>query len=87
MLGSALGVQQRYEEALAVYEHALRVVPSNQTVRFLIALTRHNLGRNREALVQCQLVLQAAPSNPNARALIQAIERDMRASAGETPRP
>ncbi len=87
MLGSALGVEQRYEEALATYEHALRVVPSNDTVRFLIALTLHNLGRNQEALVQCQLVLQAAPTNPNAQALVQIIQRDLRASAGEVPHP
>ncbi len=85
MLGSAMAVQKRYEDALEAYEHAQRVVPSNATVRFLIALTLHNLGRNREALEQCQLVLQAAPNNPNARALLEAIERDLRPPAGDAP--
>ena len=78
MLGSSLALQRRYDDALAAYEQALRVVPGNATVRFLIALTLHNLGRNQEALAQCQLVLQAAPSNPNALALLQVIERDTR---------
>jgi tetratricopeptide (TPR) repeat protein len=79
MLGSALAIQQRYEEALAAYEHAASVVPGNTTLRFLIALTLHNLGRNQEALTQCQLVLQAAPGNPNATQLLQLIEHDLRA--------
>ena len=78
MLGSALALQRRYDDALAAYEQALKVVPGNATVRFLIALTLHNLGRNQEALAQCQLVLQAAPSNPNALALLQLIEHDVR---------
>jgi tetratricopeptide (TPR) repeat protein len=77
MLGSALALQQRYDDALAAYERALKVIPGNTTVRFLIALTLHNLGRNQEALTQCQLVLQAAPSNPNAIALLQLIQRDL----------
>ena len=77
MLGSALALQRRYDDALAAYEQALKVVPGNATVRFLIALTLHNLGRNQEALAQCQLVLQAAPSNPNALALLQLIEHDV----------
>ena len=87
MLGSSLAIEHRYEEALDVYEHALRIVPSNDTVRFLIALTLHNLGRNKEALVQCQLLLQTAPSNANARALIGEIDREMRASAADASRP
>ncbi len=73
MLGSALAVKRRYDDALAAYEHALKVIPGNTTIRFLIALTLHNLGRNPEALTQCQLVLQAAPSNPNALALLELI--------------
>ena len=63
MLGSALALQRRYDDALAAYEQALKVVPGNATVRFLIALTLHNLGRNQEALAQmaywcCKRLLQ-----------------------------
>jgi cytochrome c-type biogenesis protein CcmH/NrfG len=82
-----MAVQQRYDEALAVYHRALRIVPSDTNVRFLIALTLHNLGRNSEALVQCQLVLQAEPANSNAQALMQAIQRDSGASAQAGRRP
>jgi len=78
-LGSALALQKRYDEALAAYEHAASVVPGNATLRFLIALTLHNLGRDQEALTQCQRVLRAAPSNPNAMQLLQLIEHDLRA--------
>jgi predicted Zn-dependent protease len=78
-LGSALALQHRYDEALAAYEHAASVVPGNGTLRFLIALTLHNLGRNQEAFTQCELVLRAAPSNPNATQLLQLIEHDLRA--------
>lgn len=77
MLGSALALQQRYDDALAVYERALKIVPGNPTIQFFIALTLHNLGRNQEALTQCQLVLQAAPSNPNAIALLQLLQREL----------
>ena len=87
MLGSAMAVQQRYDEALAVYQRALRIVPSDTNVRFLIALTLHNLGRNSEALAQCQLVLDAEPANSNAQALMQAIQRDAGASARAGRRP
>ncbi len=81
MLGSAMAVQHRYDEALNAYQHALRIVPDNTTLRFLTALTLHNLGREREALEQCQLVLRAAPSNPNALALLHLIERSLNAPA------
>jgi tetratricopeptide (TPR) repeat protein len=77
MLGSALALQDRYDDALAAYQHALRSAPGDPTVRFLTALTLHNLGRDREALTQCQLVLRAAPSNPNALALLHLIERSL----------
>ncbi|HKD66889.1 MAG TPA: tetratricopeptide repeat protein [Candidatus Binataceae bacterium] len=80
MLGSAMALQKRYNDALAAYEHASRVVPANLTVRFLIALTLHNLGRNREALEQCRLVLQRAPTDPNARSLLALLQRDLQSS-------
>jgi tetratricopeptide (TPR) repeat protein len=86
MLGSAMALQNRYDDALAAYQHALRVVPGDVTVRFLAALTLHNLGRDREALTQCQLVLRAAPSNPNAQALLRLIERGLSSRpAGGSP--
>jgi tetratricopeptide (TPR) repeat protein len=85
LAGSAMAIQKRYEDALGAYEHALRGAPGNATLRFLIALTMHNLGRNREALSQCQLVLQAKPGDPNARALLQVIGRDLRAQSPNFP--
>src|SRR5579875_557436 len=77
MLGSARAIQNRYDDALAAYQHALRIAPGDPTLRFLTALTLHNLGRDREALKQCQLALRAAPSNPNALALLRLIERSL----------
>jgi tetratricopeptide (TPR) repeat protein len=77
LLGSALAMQARFDEALGAYQRALTRAPDSPNLRFLIALTLHNLGRNREALGQCQLVLRAAPENPNAIALMRMIERDM----------
>ena len=50
LLGSALAIQARYDDALAAYQHALAGAPGSTRIRFLVALKLHNLGRNREAL-------------------------------------
>jgi len=73
-LGGALGLQRRYEEALAEYRRAAVLAPSDQSVRFLAAFTLHNLGRDEEALVQCRVILAASPGDANTRWLMQQIQ-------------
>lgn len=76
-LGSALALQQRYQEALEAYRRALALEPRDPGTRLLFALTLHNLGRNQAALAECRMVLAMIPQDPNARALLNQIRQEL----------
>jgi len=74
-LGMTLSAQQRNDEALAIFRNAIAISPQDPTLHYLTALTLHNMGRDREAFSEGSIALAGAPNDPNARALMNAIER------------
>ncbi|HUO05723.1 MAG TPA: tetratricopeptide repeat protein [Candidatus Binataceae bacterium] len=74
-LGMTLSAQQRNDEALAIFRNAIAIAPQDPTLHYLTALTLHNMGRDREAFSEGSIALAGAPNDPNARALMNAIER------------
>ena len=75
VLGAAMLSQHRYDEALAAYQHALSLVPHDASLHFRVAVTLHQMGRNREAMQQCSTILSAVPNNADALALEAEIRR------------
>ncbi|HUO05050.1 MAG TPA: tetratricopeptide repeat protein [Candidatus Binataceae bacterium] len=73
-LGSALSVEHRYDEALAAYRRTVEISPDAPLIHYMLASTLHQLGRDREAHDECTIAIEAAPNDPNARALMSAIE-------------
>ncbi|HVN64286.1 MAG TPA: tetratricopeptide repeat protein, partial [Candidatus Binataceae bacterium] len=75
VLGAVLLAQQRNDEALAVFQRATSLVPRDATLHYRVAVTLHQMGREREALRECLVALAAAPNDAEASALKTSIER------------
>ena len=73
LLGLFEADQNRTEESLADFDHALGLAPDNATTHFLAARMLHKLGRDPEALAQCRKALAIAPDSADARQLIDEI--------------
>lgn len=84
-LGSALALQQRYQEAVEAYRRALALKPQEPSTRFLLALTLHKLGQNQAALLECRRVLAMTPQNANARALLEQVRQELANAAAAQP--
>ncbi|HVN63552.1 MAG TPA: tetratricopeptide repeat protein [Candidatus Binataceae bacterium] len=74
-LGTVLAADGSNEDALAAYRRAATLAPNETSLHYKIAVTLHNLGREREARDECRKILALSPDNPDARALMAAIER------------
>lgn len=77
MLGLTAAAHKLNQEALANYQRAMALAPRDPFSRFLAALALHKLGRDREALEQCRVVLALSPNDANALALMAKIERGL----------
>lgn len=75
VLGAIMSSEHRYDDALGFYRRAVAASPSDSTLHYLTALALHHLGRDREALDECAMVLSGTPNNPGARALMAEINR------------
>jgi len=63
-LGSVLGMQARQEEASHYFEKALKIDPSNLTVRRNLARAQWQMGRLPEAAANLERILKAKPDDP-----------------------
>lgn len=75
-LGAVLLSEHRYAEALAIYQRAASISPPALLFHYQIALTLHQMGRDREARDECARVLAAVPDARPAQALMAEIERN-----------
>ncbi|MFZ0887159.1 MAG: tetratricopeptide repeat protein, partial [Candidatus Binataceae bacterium] len=75
MLGLVLAGEDRNQEALAAYQHALALAPNDSRPHFYAAQAFHAMGREREALAQCQAALAINPAYADATALMAEIGR------------
>ncbi|MFZ0887707.1 MAG: hypothetical protein WA005_04580 [Candidatus Binataceae bacterium] len=73
MLGLVLAGEDRNQEALAAYQHALALAPNDSRPHFYAAQAFHAMGREREALAQCQAALAINPAYADATALMAEI--------------
>ena len=73
--------QERYQEALSLYNTMLEQQPDNHTVLTNLGLTLYRLERIGEARVSLESALVLAPEHELARALLGQIEQDL----AETP--
>src|SRR5690349_7556849 len=63
----------RFDQAIPIYERAVKEMPGNTGVRLNLALAEHMAGREREAIPHLEAVLKAKPSHvPALAALAQA---------------
>ncbi|HUO04003.1 MAG TPA: tetratricopeptide repeat protein [Candidatus Binataceae bacterium] len=74
-LGMVLFAQHRYDEALAIYRRAASGLSTSPGIHYRIAMTLHQMGREREAHDECAIALAQAPGDPKAKALMAAIDR------------
>lgn len=58
--------QAQWDDALSLYERALRAAPADQEPRLGLAMTLADAGRHAEALAQAQGLVQARPQDPQA---------------------
>jgi tetratricopeptide (TPR) repeat protein len=76
VLGMALSAQQRYEDALTAFRHAVALAPvQTPLLHYRIAAVLHQMGREREAHDECAIALADAPNNRSVQALMAEIER------------
>jgi tetratricopeptide (TPR) repeat protein len=81
LLGILLAQENRHDEALALYRHALRLAPGDARPHFFSARSLHAMGQDREAQEQCRQALAIAPDDKNVQALAAEIERALHPSA------
>ena len=63
-LGGILGLQQKLQEASQYFEKALKIDPSNLTVRRELATDQWQMGRLQEAAANLERILKAKPHDP-----------------------
>jgi len=85
MMGVVAARQRRNEDALTDYQRALTLAPRDTFTRLLRAAVLVRMDRDNEALEQCRAVLAVSPNDPNARALIDKINRKLAAQAASPP--
>ncbi|HVN63197.1 MAG TPA: hypothetical protein VMT58_01060 [Candidatus Binataceae bacterium] len=73
-LGSMLAEEHRDSEALPFLMHAAALSPRDPDRHYEAATVLHRMGREREAREECARTLVDAPYDPNALALMAAIE-------------
>src|SRR2546426_8102520 len=68
-LGAVLVSQDRFQDAVGVYEHALRLAPGGVPIRLNLGLAYFKSGQHAPAAQQFNAVLQKQPENRQARQL------------------
>ncbi len=74
-LGVLLGEQERWDEAIAACDEALRLFPGDVDAMLNRALCRHASGRFDAAIEDLKLVQAIAPGHPRARRLLDEFAR------------
>jgi tetratricopeptide (TPR) repeat protein len=74
LLGAALAQQNRPEQALGAFQHALAADLPDPAVHFYAAQMLHRLGRDDEAMGQCKKALEVSPKYSQAQGLIGEIK-------------
>ena len=67
---------QRYQEAIEQYQKALELEPRHPAIHRNLGMLLARLGRYREAAQHLRIVLEIVPNEPNARELLEEIERN-----------
>ena len=70
-IGSVYYLQHKLPEARQAYQDALLAQPGNIDARMNLAKTYRQMGRGLDARRECELVLQAQPSNAEAAAMLR----------------
>lgn len=66
----------RAEEAIPMFEQAVIITPNYVNARYALGLSYQADGRDKDALIQYQIIDQVVPNNENIRALIDQITLD-----------
>ncbi|HUO04968.1 MAG TPA: tetratricopeptide repeat protein [Candidatus Binataceae bacterium] len=75
VLGAVLLAEHRDEEALATFRRAAPFEPYDPALHYRIALTLHQLGRDREAHSECAIAIAGAPDDTKYGTLCAEIEQ------------
>ena len=74
LLGAVLAAQEKLAEAIACFERALAIDPSDTGTRFNLANTQFHLGQLETAKRNLEWILKHKPDHPQARALLAKIQ-------------
>jgi len=78
MLGMALGRQQKFAEAGAHLERAVRLDPDHAEARSNLGAAYAGQGRLREAVAQLEAALRLDPDDPGARENLKRVKAALR---------
>ncbi len=67
---------RRYAEAITEYDEALKLQPKQPAIHRNLGILLARLGRKAEAIQHLRMALEIVPNEPNAREVLEALERD-----------